>query len=278
MILLTPLSYLPLYRGLFLLRSENGISVTATLLLALCAQSQVATIYYLWACPPFKRDGQVVPKPPLSVDYLNLVQLLLQWICSILLLAFLLVVRTGAQTNLQRGPATATTTTTNDSTFPSNKTAVTLLTLHASLCVFWAILAGQPRDDWLDLPFVTIMGINEYCINPLVTIATGVAFALQIGTAKESQGTSAVNRTTLLPQAVIFLALAVSWPFRFQVPKNLRSQGNWWLVEEWYPLVGWTCINNAVIAIGQGIVLYAASRRADSGEEPDRERQALLTT
>ncbi|KAJ4375997.1 hypothetical protein N0V83_001277 [Neocucurbitaria cava] len=180
---------------------------------------------------------------------------------------------------MAHGPmTTTTTTTTNVRTFPSNKTVVTLLTLHASLCVFWAILAGQPRDDWADLPFVTIMGINEYCINPVITIATGVAFALQAGTARETQGPSALNQTTLLLQAVVFLALAVSWPFRIKVPQNLRSQGNLWLLQDWYPLVGWTCINNAVIAIGQGIVLYAASRRADSGVEPEGERQALLTT
>ncbi|KAF1947620.1 hypothetical protein EJ02DRAFT_507475 [Clathrospora elynae] len=175
------------------------------------------------------------------------------------------------------GPTTAATRT-NDSTFPSNKTAVTVLTLHASFCVFWAILAGQPRDDWLDLPFVTIMSINEYCINSVITIATVVAFALQAGTAREAQGPSALNRTILLLQAVFFLALAVLWPFRFKVPQNLRSQGNVWLLEVWYPLVGWKCINNAVIATGQGIVLYAASRRADSGGGLDGERQALLTT
>lgn len=169
-------------------------------------------------------------------------------------------------------------TTTSDSTFPSNKTAVTLLTLHASLCVFWAILAGHPRDDWVDLPFVTIMGINEYCINPIITIVTGVAFALQAKTARESRGLSALSRTTLLLQTVVFLALAVSWPFRFKVPQNLRSQGSLWFLREWYPLVGWTCINNAVITMGQGIVLYAASRRAESGVAPAGEREALLTT
>ncbi|KAF2825178.1 hypothetical protein CC86DRAFT_419012 [Ophiobolus disseminans] len=168
--------------------------------------------------------------------------------------------------------------TTCDSIFPSNKTAVTLLTLHASLCVFWAILAGHPRDDWADLPFVTIMGINKYWINPIVTVATGVAFALQAGTAKKRRGPWVLSRTTLLLQVVVFLALAVSWPFRFKVPQNLRSQGNFWLLKEWHPLVGWTCINNAVIAVGQGIVLYAATRRVDSGVASAGEREALLTT
>jgi hypothetical protein len=65
----------------------------AALLLALCAQAQLATIYYLWACPDFKRDGSVVPKPPLFVDYLNLVQLLVQWACSLLLYVLFLSTR-----------------------------------------------------------------------------------------------------------------------------------------------------------------------------------------
>jgi len=142
------------------------------------------------------------------------------------------VVRIHAQTDLQHGPTTTTTTITNDSTFLSNKTAVTLLTLHASLFVLWAILAGQPRDNWLNPLFVTIMGINKYYINPIITITTSVAFMLQAGTAKETQGPSALNRTTLLLQAVVFLALTVLWPFRFKVPQNLRYQDNLWLLEE----------------------------------------------
>ena len=188
--------------------------------------------------------------------------------------------RTRAQADLQHDPTTTTTTilTTSDSAFLSNKTAVTLLTLHAGLCVFWIILASQPRDDWLDLPFVTIMGINMFIINPIITIATGVAFALQARTTSETQGPLVLNRAILLLQAVVFLALAVSWPFRFKVPHNLWYPGFLWFLEEWYPLVGWTCINNAVITIGLGIVLYAASGRAGSGMEPAGEREALLTT
>lgn len=54
-------------------------------------------------------------------------------------------------------------------------TAVTLLSGHAALCMFWAIVAGTPRDDCLDLPFVVIMGINHACIKPLITVTTGVA-------------------------------------------------------------------------------------------------------
>ncbi|KAH8726132.1 hypothetical protein GQ44DRAFT_680393 [Phaeosphaeriaceae sp. PMI808] len=256
------MSYLPLYKGLFNLRSTNGISITATMLLALCAQAQIATMYYLWACPPFKRDGEVVPKPPHSIDYINLLQLLVQWICSIL---------------LYHSPTITPSTTLDDSdsAFPSNKSAVTLLIIHASLCIFWALLAGQPRDDWLDLPFVTIMGINQYCTNPLITIATGVASALQASTASRTQGSSALDQSTVLLQAVVFLGLAVSWSFRFRVPQNLYLRVDVWWLGVWYPLVGWTCVNSAVVAVGQGVVMYVTSR-AESGIRMDgKERYCL---
>lgn len=186
--------------------------------------------------------------------------------------------RTRAQSDPQNVLTMTATIETDGRTFPSKKTAITLLTLHATVCVFWAILAGQPRDDWADLPFVTIMGINEYCINPIITIATAVAFALQTGTTRETQGPSALSRTTLLLQAVVFLVLAVSWPIRFKVPQNLWTQDDLQLLQVWYPLVGWTCINNAIIAIGYSIVQYAASSRVNSSAGQDREREALLST
>lgn len=85
LLVLTPLSYLPQYKTLLSTRNANGISVTAALMLALCAQSQIPTMYYLFACPVYKRDGSIIPTPPRLVDYLNLAQLLMQWLCSLLL-------------------------------------------------------------------------------------------------------------------------------------------------------------------------------------------------
>lgn len=121
------------------------------------------------------------------------------------------------------------------------------------------------------------MGINQYLINPVISIATAMAFVVQQGTTRDLQGPSALRRRTLLLQALVFLALAVSWPFRFKLPQDLARDDNWWLANEWYPLVGWTCINNAVIAVGQGILLYTMSGGSHDEAQPDIEREALLT-
>jgi hypothetical protein len=89
-------------------------------------------------------------------------------------------VRAKTQTDLQHGsPSPPAIGTDNNAPLPSNKTAINLLITNAGLCIFWALLAGKSREDWLDLPFVKIMGFNQYWINPIITFTTIIAFALQ---------------------------------------------------------------------------------------------------
>lgn len=76
--MLTPLSYIPLFKNATALK---GVSFTAVLFLALAAQAQLVTMYFLFRCPPYKRDGNIVPKPPRFIDYVNLAQMVMQWVC-----------------------------------------------------------------------------------------------------------------------------------------------------------------------------------------------------
>lgn len=197
-------------------------------------------------------------------------------------LGFVLVVR-GSENGIVEADSTTEATTeqttdptTTNGTSPSARTTVTLLALHAALCMFWAILAGTPRKDWLDLSFVVIMSINYACINPLITIATGVAYRLQASATGASQSRTALSRTSLVLQIITFLTLAVLWPVRFRLPQR-RKGTSLWLLFDWYPLVGWSCVNNALIAVGQCIVLHAIDGTARSGvPSMSRETQPLL--
>ena len=86
LLILTPLSYLPINRNIAAMLTippTKGISITAALLLALCAQSQVVNMYYLWVCNPATKWGMVVPKPPRRIDFINLAQIVTQWICAV---------------------------------------------------------------------------------------------------------------------------------------------------------------------------------------------------
>jgi hypothetical protein len=149
---------------------------------------------------------------------------------------------------------------------PTPRTAYTFLALHAALCVLWAYFAGTPTRDWLDLPFVTVMGVNACIVNPFVSLATMYAMKVQIDTTRSTKGISVLTQSTMGFQALVFLALAISWPLRFKVPKNLSRGMGWeYWVQEWYPLVGWACVNNAIIGIGLGIVAVCAGSDGEAG-------------
>ncbi|KAH7399187.1 hypothetical protein DE146DRAFT_525984 [Phaeosphaeria sp. MPI-PUGE-AT-0046c] len=285
LVILTPISYLPINRnvaGLLVNPPTDGISITAALLLALCAQAQVVTMYYLWACPPFKRYGEVVPHPPRRLDYINLVQIIVQWICAVGFLCFLLNMRPPRRslirldTDLDSPHPVSPSE--HDAPSPSSMTAFILLTVHAILSIGWALFAGIPTQDWLDLTFVLIMSAQQYIINPVIAILTVIALGLQINMTRKLQGASALTRWTVAPQALVFLALAISWPMRFKMPRNLSiRRDRWWWVAEWYPQVGWAGVNSVVIGFGLTVVaFYAGTERAGSGR--DGASEALLGT
>jgi uncharacterized protein with PQ loop repeat len=81
----TVVSYIPQYTRIYALRSSVGVSLTSTLFLALAAQTQLVQMYYLFAIHPDTRHGCVVPKPIKPQEWLNLAQIVAQWICSIAL-------------------------------------------------------------------------------------------------------------------------------------------------------------------------------------------------
>lgn len=164
-----------------------------------------------------------------------------------------------------------------DPSHPSTKAAMILLTLHASLSIFWAWFAGTPSRDWLDLNFVGIMGVQQYIVNPIITILAAVAVGHQINTTRNDQGASSFTRSAVALQAFVFLALAVSWLARFKVPENLGGKGWSWWIGEWYPLVGWACVNNGILGVGLAIsAFYAGIGRGESMTNGGGEREALM--
>jgi hypothetical protein len=159
--------------------------------------------------------------------------------------------------------------------------------LHAIFAVAFILIAGKPARYWDNIAFLFIMGFHTAIANPTATLLTVIACTLQascsskfIATSKSSGNTSttALSRKTAVLQMLTFLALAVLWPFRFRMPSKLVRPGLEWLVYEWYPNVGWTCVNNAVVAVGQYVVLYVlAGGDARGGHNAVGERQVLLS-
>jgi hypothetical protein len=164
----------------------------------------------------------------------------------------------------------------------SGRTDIALILLHAALSVGFAVVAGKPARQLINMAFLIILSANSYIAIPLSTLATLAAFAYQIrhsnsGSAISGENSpNALSMRVLALQVVLFLTLALFWPFRLTLPRSLR-RGDWWLVTEWYPQVGWACVNNAVFAAGSILMLYVGLGVGSEGTERlPGERQALL--
>lgn len=85
LIVVTIISYIPQYQRLLTVGSSAGLSIASILTMTLVAQVQVATMYYLFTSAPHMRYGVPISTPPSTRDWLNLSQILIQWICSLFL-------------------------------------------------------------------------------------------------------------------------------------------------------------------------------------------------
>lgn len=153
--------------------------------------------------------------------------------------------------------------------------AVLLWILHIVLFTLSVPIGGRPQD----IVFNIIRNINAAVINPLFTLIAAVSIFIQArampAMPDQLMGWS---QWTLGLQSLTYLILAISWPFRLILPPNMWQLGSKpALLLEWYPWVGWACVNNAILAIGQGMILFLSiSRVADGNSSLADERWALL--
>jgi hypothetical protein len=297
----TVMSYLPQYIRISRLRSTAGTSLLASFLTALAAQMQLVTMYYIFRNHSLDWDyGKIVATPPTFQDWLVLAQIVVQWACSLTL-----YVSRDARGNFHRSLTTQlprfahiiaysphdprTNYGPNRRILSAGQIASALLILHAIFSLALILFAGKPAKYFNNIPFILIMAFHTDVVNPIATIFTIAACALQasrsskfVATSRLLSGTSSANALSgksLVLQMFTFLVLAVLWPFRFKMPRELGSpEDGWeWMADVWYPNVGWTCVNNAVIAVGQYVVLYIlAGGDAASDQSLAGERQALL--
>jgi len=194
------------------------------------------------------RYGIPIATPPSTRDWLNFSQILIQWICSLFLLALVIYLPTSITSS---APPVL-----------SKKVAVLLWLLHILLFIFSAVAgAGDPGDDAFSF-FNIVRNINAAIINPLFTLLAVIAFFFQVRVIPPADQPNVSSKWTLGLQFFTFLLLAISWPFRLILPPNMWKLGaKPAILTEWYPWVGWACVNNAVMAVGQGVLLLLCTRR-----------------
>lgn len=152
-----------------------------------------------------------------------------------------------------------------------------VLILHALLFILSVVAGGRPQD----VVFNIIRNINAGIVNPLFTLIAAVSFFFQARVMPPAGQPNALSKWTLSLHFFIFLILAICWPFRLILPPNMwKLGGKPAILLEWYPWVGWACVNNAIMAIGQGIMLLLYTSRAESDNNITftDERQSLLSS
>jgi len=159
--------------------------------------------------------------------------------------------------------------------FFSGRTPLILLLLHAMLFFLYPPFGGDANE----YAFFLIAGFDYYIVNPLTTISIVIALVNQTRMTWEPQGRPALSPTTLALQAVLYLGLAIAWPYRLVLPPELWS---WetisfdFIYSEWYPMVGWACVNSAVLALGQAVVFFVWHYRHGSNTCLVEEERPLL--
>ena len=120
------------------------------------------------------------------------------------------------------------------------------------LFILSVVAGGRPQD----VVFNIIRNINAAVINPLFTLMAVVAFFHQARVVPSAVHPNALSHWTLRLHFFTFLVFAISWLFRLILLPNMWQLGSKpAILLEWYPWVGWACVNNAIFAIGQGMIL-----------------------
>ncbi|KAM0693183.1 hypothetical protein Q7P36_006436 [Cladosporium allicinum] len=133
LIVATPLAFLPQYTRIITLHSSNRVSLPASVLLALSAQIQLVSMYYTFVCHPETRYGGIVTTPPETQDWLDLVQLAVQWACSLLQLTLVIAFDPRPESSPPFEPTTPPTSAHGRSMSGRNAIALNLILVHAAL-------------------------------------------------------------------------------------------------------------------------------------------------
>ena len=106
-------------------------------------------------------------------------------------------------------------------------------------------------------------------LGPIVQIlgvAAGIAQARKINSTHMPHALSLLG---LVVQSAVFLAVGVSFIFRFRLPDQYWDRPVRFALKDWYWRVGWATVNNIIFALVQGMLaaLVWWRRRNSSNDE-----------
>ncbi|KAH7327194.1 hypothetical protein BKA65DRAFT_510134 [Rhexocercosporidium sp. MPI-PUGE-AT-0058] len=245
---LSLLSFIPQIHRIIIKNTSVDISLTYILLNTISTTEQFALGFYYIAS--HNHDSDFFVSDPRNLgDWLNLVQLTIVWVMSLILFATCL---------------------TYEPNFIPKTRVIALYTSFLVISVlpllidFFSPIQNSEDERWSSAIFI---GVHTMFINPLVTLGGIAALYFQWPKA----GAAALSDAGLAAQAAVFAAVAVSWIGRVRFIE-IDGRVGWFPVESWYQLVGWATVDNAVFAVVQGVLFFLRrqlqSRKIGAEEEP----------
>ncbi|KAF0320358.1 hypothetical protein GQ607_012454 [Colletotrichum asianum] len=221
-------SCLPQYHRILEQGHCDGLSLYYVLFNLISATEQLTLGFLLNINDTGRLRGDAfVNDPATAGHWLNFVQLVVVWLCSLVLVGIIYVV---------------------------------FILISPVPAVFDAISPdsrSEPRNWGRDL---FVMG--HYLI--LLPVSSILVLASAVPQAREIQRQSspgAISVPGLATQAVVFAVLAISWMIRVRYPPYSPSYNGW------YRLVGWPVVNNGLFSIVQGILLWITQTRSTPDHE-----------
>ncbi|KAL3427580.1 ATP synthase F0 [Phlyctema vagabunda] len=237
LIVLSLISFLPQIQRIVRKKSSVDISLTYILLNTISATEQFTLGFYLIAIHGHDADF-FVGDPRNLGDWLNLTQLVVVWLASLVLFAVCLVY---APSSAPKARAVAI--------------YVAFLLISVVPLFVSALKPGEGEDErWIDAIFY---GVHSMLVNPLVTLGAAASLCFQW------QEAAALSSTGLAAQAVVFAAVALSWISRVRFLEYVGDEGRFPFVA-WYQLVSWAVVDNGIFALVQA-VLFCLAKRHPSG-------------
>ncbi|KAF6843039.1 pq loop repeat protein [Colletotrichum musicola] len=243
----TLLSYVPQYHRLREQGRSDGLSLCYVAFGLASATEQLTLGVLLNFGSP--RADAFVEDPATAGDWFNLGQLMVVWLCSLMLFVLYLAYS-------RRRDAWV---------FGSTVYALYLL-VSLVPAVLLAIYPGARRARDL------ILLAHSLIFLPTSTVLffAGAATQAREITRRRRSGPGGFSLPGLAAQAVAFAIVAISWVFRVQYPPYAP------LWDGWYRLVGWPVVGNGAFALVQGLLLWVAIRLPEKEEEGELESRPLL--
>ncbi|KAH6720755.1 hypothetical protein BKA61DRAFT_570403 [Leptodontidium sp. MPI-SDFR-AT-0119] len=245
------LSFIPQIKHITNKKSSVDISLTYVLLITISSTEQFALGFYYIAS--HNNDSDFFVSDPRNLgDWLNLAQLAIVWVMSLLVFA----------TCLFYAPNTA----------PRTR-VVALYTSFLAISVIPLLIdvltpVGNPEDErWSSAIFI---GVHTMLVNPLVTLGVFAALCFQWPNARAA----ALSEVGLAVQAAVFALVALSWVGRVRFLEFDRGLGGF-PVKTWYQLVGWAAVDNAIFAFVQAVLFFLRRQKFQSGKVGGEEEPLL---